>query len=180
MRIFVAIAMPEATAEAIGRVQADIPFGRIVPEEQLHLTLAFLGDLKAAEIEAAHDALEGVRSGAPEVAFGGLVLPDPARPDVLALQVAADPGLLALQRSIMGRLRQAGLDLPRRRFRPHVTIARFGGRLAPEAEVRLAAILSRNAAARVWPFTARSFGLYRSYLRAAGAIHAELMLYPCG
>ena len=71
MRLFVAIAMPEETVRAIGPLQEAIPFGRIVPEENLHLTLAFLDERRSEEAEALHEALEGVGPGPVEVAFGG-------------------------------------------------------------------------------------------------------------
>lgn len=180
MRSFVALPLPDEAAQAIERLQSALPVGRIVPPENLHLTLAFLDEQPPDLVEAAHEALEGLRLARFEVALRGLDLFDRARPDVLFLGVAANPALEAAQRSVMAALRGAGLDLPRRRFRPHVTLARFAGRLTEADEARLAAFLTRHAATSLWPFTADAIVLYRSTLSKSGAIHEELARYPLG
>ena len=44
MRAFLALDLPQETRDALIRVQADLPVGRPVPCENLHLTLAFLDE----------------------------------------------------------------------------------------------------------------------------------------
>ena len=180
MRLFVAIRMPEETAAAIARLQDEVPIGRPVPKENLHLTLAFVDERRPEEAEAAHEALEGLRAAPVEIAFGGMTVLDPARPQAVVLPVPETPALEVLHRAVMSAVRRAGIDLPRRRFRPHVTLVRLAGRPTPDEEARLARVLGRTSQSPVWPFTAREVVLFRSHLRREGAVYEELAAYPLG
>jgi len=62
MRAFLALDIPENTVAALTRLQTAIPFGRPVPEDNLHLTLAFLDDAPEAELEDLHELLTGLRA----------------------------------------------------------------------------------------------------------------------
>lgn len=178
MRLFLAIPMPTQVAVALARVQDEIPIGRPVPEENLHLTLAFLGEIPVTRAEAVHEVLEGVSAAPVELTFGALAVIEPAQPRALVLDVVPSRRLVALQGSVVSAARRAGLDLPRRRFRPHVTLVRFAGRLTPPDELRLAAVLARLGLPRLWPVTAQSITLFQSHLRRDGALYEELAVYP--
>ncbi|MCX7889785.1 MAG: RNA 2',3'-cyclic phosphodiesterase [Rhodobacteraceae bacterium] len=181
MRLFVAIALPGGLARSLAGLQARIPAGRAVPEEDLHLTLAFLGEVADREAEALHDALSGLRGAPVEVALDGLVALGGRVPTVLAAGVTATAALEALRRRVLGAAHAAGLRPERGRFRPHVTLMRFGGRgPSPDEEARLAAFLAANGAVRPGAFVARSFGLYRSDAGRAGRIYRRLADYPLG
>ena len=83
----------------------------------------------------------------------------------------------ALHDRILPALHGAGLQLERRRFRPHVTLARFD-RTAQADHERLARFLARNATFPSPPFRVEDFALWRSTLLKAGAVHDELARYP--
>ena len=58
IRLFLALQLPEATLDVVGRWQAEqIPAGRQVAREHLHVTLAFLGGRPAAELPSIVDTL---------------------------------------------------------------------------------------------------------------------------
>jgi 2'-5' RNA ligase len=179
MRAFIAIALPEAVLAALAPVQAALPLGRAVEPGQLHLTLAFLGERPDAEIEEAHLALEGVRAAPFELRLRGLELGGDGPPAALWARVAEDEPLRTLRARVLSALHGAGLPLERRRFRPHVTLARFGALGAAE-HGRLATYLGRWAGFPAPPFTVEAFGLWRSTLRRSGAVHEELARYPLG
>jgi 2'-5' RNA ligase len=96
----------------------------------LHLTLAFLGARPPADVAPLEEALPAAVASGPWpdglAVSGGVWLPE-RRPSVLTVSVA-DPGdvLAALQSRVADACRQAvGWEPERRRFRPHVTVARL-------------------------------------------------------
>ena len=177
MRAFVAIDLPDAVITALEALQEAMPLGRATTPDQMHLTLAFLGEQPDELIEAAHQALEGIRFPAFEMQLAGLGTFGSREPSVLWAGVKDATQVKALHDRILPALHGAGLPLERRRFRPHVTIARFDRSGLPEHE-RLARFLSRWEGFPSPPFTVTDFGLWRSTLRPKGAIHDELARYP--
>lgn len=171
MRLFVAIDMDAPVQDALERLQENLPFGRPVPPEQLHLTLAFLGEQDTAMAEAAHEALEAIRFPAFEIRPKGL---GAFGADVVWAGLDDPAPAAALNAKVMAALRGVGLVLERRRYRPHVTLARFP---QPDAE-RLAKFLAAQEAFPCPPFTAESFVLYRSTLTKSGVAYDELARYP--
>lgn len=178
MRTFVALSLPDPVRDALEAVQDALPPDlRPADPEQLHLTLAFLGERPEAEVEAAHEALETLRHPAVPLQLRGL---GTFRTEGLTVWagVAEEEGLRSLQAKVLSVLHGGGLMLERRRFRPHVTLAR-AGRAGVDAG-RLAAVLARWDAFPSPPWEARDLGLWRSTLRPQGAIHEELARYPLG
>lgn len=177
MRAFVAIDLPEPVKDALMDVQEALPAGRLAEPDQMHLTLAFLGERPDAEVEAAHQTLETVASPPFELRLAGLGTFGARAPSVLWAGVRDPAPLQALRSRVLAALHGAGLPLERRRFRPHVTLARFPPGEALDA-ARLARFLQAFEAFPSPPFEVRDFALWRSTLRRAGAIHDELARYP--
>jgi 2'-5' RNA ligase len=133
VRTFVALLIPEAWADYLGRVERDLAASMSalswVKPENLHLTLRFLGDLGDSGVLRAG---ESVRRGAEETrAFqaklGGLAaFPLMDRPRVLWATLAdgADEAA-ALARSVNANLKRDGFGPPDKPFRPHITLARI-------------------------------------------------------
>jgi 2'-5' RNA ligase len=177
MRAFVAIDLPDRVRTALEAVQERLPLGRAVDPDQMHLTLAFLGEQPDDLIETAHQALEGIRLPPFELHLQGLGTFGDRQPTVLWAGVR-DPGpVKALHDRILPALHGAGIVLERRRFRPHVTLARFD-RTATADHERLATFLARWNGFPSPPFLVEDFGLWRSTLLKAGAVHEELARYP--
>ncbi len=174
MRLFVAIALPEAPRAAVAGLMRTLPVGRWPEPETLHLTLAFLGEVAPARVEAVADALEAIRAAPVEIALGAPATFDGADPRVVVLPPQDEAPLVALNRKIRGALHAAGVTAPRETYRPHVTIARLPVPLASGDAARLAGWLGAQARLRIAPFTVSTMGLYRSHLRPEGARH-ELM-----
>lgn len=178
MRAFVAIDLPPRTIRTLTHAQSHLRTGRIVPEENLHLTLAFLGDVGDEALEDLHGALEGLRPGGIEIGITGIDLfGDRTAPRLVCALVDDSPALRDLQKQVAQAARAAGIPLERRRFRPHVTLARFG-RTARADGTALERFLSENAALMLPPERAMSFGLFASTLRPGGAEYEALSSYP--
>ena len=179
MRAFVGIPLPEEVADALQVAQAGIPSGREVPQDNLHITLAFLGEHPEPVVEEAHHALDAVRAPGFSLLVRGLGMFGGARPRVLFAEVPADPGLVRLHRKVMRAVQQAGIEMARQRFRPHVTLARFGGDgLRGEDAAEMQAFIARRMGLSAGPFEVDHFVLYRSHLGRAGAIYEPLAEYP--
>jgi 2'-5' RNA ligase len=158
VRLFCGLRLPDNAAEAIAAWQAGLEHGRIVPRDNLHFTLAFLGWQPRSRLDEVVDALRR-RSAetAPPVfrveryretrSVGMLVFTQDTGAERLAL---------GLQEDLLGRAERGT-------WLPHVTVLRFKERagLTPEvANIRSIHVV-RSA-------------LYRSSLGPAGATYDAL------
>ena len=150
--------------------------GRLVAAENLHLTLAFLGDVSDEGLEELHDALSGIRAQPVDLRFRGLGTFGDDRPRAVWAAVDADPALLDLQKQVERSARKAGLSPEARRFVPHVPLARLKGHR--EDAVPLARFLGERGAASPPPVRAVAFSLMSSRLRPGGSVYEELARYP--
>lgn len=179
MRVFLGIVVPQPLWEAVARLQGALGCGRAVAGENLHLTLVFLGDVDLPLLEAVHEALEGVRFAPLTLELAGLeVLGGVARPEALALGLRPSPQLQALQAKVAQAVRRGGGVLERRRFRPHVTIARFGPRFDAGQAQRLGRLLQAHGDVVLPEWRVGRIAMMRSHLGAGGADYEVLAQYP--
>jgi 2'-5' RNA ligase len=138
VRLFVALDLPVDVRASLGSwafaaVGADDRL-RLIAQESLHATLVFLGEQPDPEPAAAAlvSALDPP-APAPALCVDGALWLAPRRPRVLTVALADPSGALArIQAEVLDALvLQAGHEAERRRFRPHVTVARVRGRLRP-------------------------------------------------
>ena len=169
MRAFVALDLPEAMLDGLERLQDGLP-GRAVVRPNLHLTLAFLGDVGEAALRDLWEALEGERLEVPVLRVEALDVFGGRRPDLVFAAVAGNTALEAAARAVRRAAREAGIAPGRERFRPHVTLVRFRG-LGPKEEAALAARLGPVALPEG---RAEALSLYRSELRPEGARYEVL------
>jgi RNA 2',3'-cyclic 3'-phosphodiesterase len=171
-RLFAAIDLPAAvrgrlTAWARGAAAQARKTGgqlRLVEPELLHLTLCFLGSRPVEELQALGEAVGACAQPVGKLALGAPVWLPPRRPRTLAVEVHDDPdGTLRALRDDVARALADVCDFEpeRRRFRPHVTVARMGVGGAPR-ERGLAATPSLS-------FEPQALALYRSWLSPSGA-----------
>jgi 2'-5' RNA ligase len=95
--------------------------GRFSAPENLHLTLAFLGECGGKQIAAAKSVVAEMQFVPFDVAVERV---GNFRGDLWWAGLRADRPLLALQRDLSDRLAAAGFTLERRRFSPHITLGR--------------------------------------------------------
>ncbi|QFT62350.1 RNA 2',3'-cyclic phosphodiesterase [Roseivivax sp. THAF30] len=170
MRAFLALPLPASDAEVLEAMGDRLGFGSVVPAENMHLTLAFLGEVEEPLLREAADALETLQPPAFSFRLSGLSTYGTA----LALDADGGAALSDLQARVKSRLTGAGLVLERRRFRPHVTFARLPERRTPEEERKFAAFLADESTMRIDEVPAREFVLYESILTKSGAVHEPL------
>jgi RNA 2',3'-cyclic 3'-phosphodiesterase len=160
---------------------------RLLNAESLHLTLCFLGSRPVGEIEALAAALAAAVEDACELSVGAPLWLPPRRPHALAVEIHDRDGELArVQERVGGALVGASSWQPeRRRFRPHITLARVRGRVgggrrattgtAGAGVDRPGRELSLPPTPRL-RFTPETIVLYRSWLEPAGATYEALAM----
>ena len=131
MRAFVGLPLPDKIISALERVQAELSIGRAVAPENLHLTLAFLDEQPEMVLAALHDELALIAGPQPRIRIAGLDALGGAKARLVFAAVAPDPALVSLRKRVRIAARAVGVNLPRERFRPHVTLARFRQRQVP-------------------------------------------------
>lgn len=174
-RLFIAIDLPEAAKHAVYSLKSDLNGARWVPQEQLHLTLRFIGDTDEAQLERLRKELTTVRcsSFALELRSVGH-FPPRGMPRVLWVGVGKSLELSALQAAVELACLSAGIAPDERRFSPHLTIARL--KETPLDGVRQ--FETGHAGFRGDQFQVSDFHLYESSLSQHGAVHRSVGRYP--
>ena len=178
MRTFVALPLPQAIRDQVEQLQDGLRAGRAVAWDNLHLTLAFLDDQPLDRLEALHEELERLRPAPFDLRLAGLEVYGEKKPSAVVLRAEGGAALVALQAGVMRAARMAGMDLPRRRFRPHVTIARFNaGSRGTEDAARIGAFLQARGDWATAPFEIDAYCLYASHLMRDGPWYEEIGRY---
>ena len=162
MRLFTALVVPASIAAALhGSAPSAASGVRPVPAGQMHVTLQFIGD---ADVAAVRTALAKVRCRPLPVSVRGVGRFDLAGGGtILWAGVDASQALAELHAACARALAAIGIASERRRFRPHVTVAR----LAATAAASVAVEHRRAGAGRHYgDFLAEEFVLFDSVTRA--------------
>jgi 2'-5' RNA ligase len=173
-RLFVALDLPTGARAALERWRSDALRGldglREVAPDALHATLCFLGWRPADEIEQIGNACAHALVGraAPALSFTGPLWLPRRRPRVLAVGLGDHSGALGEIQASVSLAMSGGhwYEPERRRFLPHVTVARVTGR----ARARPAEL----APLRPEQFDGAAVTLYRSRLQPTGARYEPL------
>lgn len=172
-RLFVALRPPAAVrAQLIGLMEG-IAGARWQGDDQLHITLRFIGEVDRHVAEDVATALGGVRHPPVSLSLGGVGAFD-KRGHVNAVWAGVRPHdvIAHLHRKVDQALVRAGLPPEGRAYLPHVTLARFGRESAG-----VDAFLARHAGLSGAAFTMDWFGLYESRLGGEGPSYTLVERY---
>jgi len=173
VRCFVAVELPPAMREEIGRLQACIATEglRLVKPDLVHVTLKFLGDVPAARVAQVGDALAGIDAAPFPVRVRGIGAFPGRSIRVVWLGLEGDFG--ELYGKVEAALLPLGFAAEGRGFSPHVTLGRVG-RPGAEAGNRLREKMEGLLGADMGSFTVDRFYLKKSTLTRGGPIYENL------
>ncbi len=125
-RLFVSLEPPPSVAQEIVRLDPHLPGLRWVRAEQLHLTLAFLGQIGAEAEETLLAQLAAIRFTRFFLPLQGIgSFTSRGRTSVLWLGVGrGHPHLFQLHKRVIDAALAAGLEPDLRPWKPHLTLAR--------------------------------------------------------
>ncbi len=174
VRLFVALAMPEATSLALRALCAGLPGARWVNPEQFHLTLRFIGEVDGRTARHVADELSGIQMPGFDIALHGVgTFGDKRAARSLWAGTRPSASLDRLHEKVDGAMARLGLAPDRRKFAPHVTLARLN---QPPVD-RLGAYLAHHALFSAPTFTCDRFVLFSSFLSHGGAIYTPERIY---
>lgn len=169
IRLFTAIALPDSVKQSLMLYCGGLAGARWQREDQLHLTLRFIGEVDERLADDVVYALAAIRSPAFSLSLAEVgVFGDRKRPKVLWAGVRSNPALTRLQTKVETALARVGLPPENRKFHPHVTLAKLDRGVPGN---RLGDYLARNNFLSLLPFEVDSFQLYSSQLAQSGAIY---------
>ncbi len=168
-RLFVAIDPPESTRKFLADLDPRIRGVRWTDVEQMHLTLAFFGDVPDAVDLALREKLGAIQFGAfflPITAVG--TFPTKGSPKIIWIGVGrGHPHLFQVHKRVQEAALAAGIEPELRPWHPHITIARCRD-VAPQS---IRKFLQSNADLDAGMIRVEAFHLYSSKLTPAGPIH---------
>lgn len=172
-RLFVAIRPPRQVREYLLSVMGGISGARWQTDDQLHLTLRFIGDVDGRVADDVHALLGTIRHAPFEIAISGLGTFD-RRGDPTALWAGLTPhdDLKELHKKVDKACVRAGLEPERRAYLPHITLARLNRGSGP-----VGAALASAGGIRSDPFLVDSFSLFESTLTPEGAAYSVAERY---
>ena len=176
IRLFAALSLPPDITERLVALQAGLSGWRLSPERNLHVTLAFFGEVDQRRAEDIDAALSAVNAPGFDLWLDGVNVFGAPKPRIAYAAVRPDPSLTLLRDKVRQAGRAAGVDLTAERYVPHVTLGRGGAR----ADQRLTRWLEGGAAFLAGPIQVSGFRLYRSDLGRGGPTYTELANYPIG
>ncbi len=178
IRLFVGLELPDAVRRRLAATAGGIPGARWVPEENLHLTLRFIGGIDEGLAQEVAEGLAAISAPAFEMALTGFDTFGSARhPHALWAAVERQPALTHLREKVESAVVRCGLPPEGRRFTPHVTVARFK---EPPAPGRLQSFLEAHNLFHAGPFPVEAFTLFSSHLSRNGALYTAEARYPLG
>ena len=166
MRLFVALDIPESVRERLAMLSTGLPGARWLLPEQLHLTLRFIGEVEGGLFLDIREALAEVVCSSFTLRLEGVgFFPPRKKPQVVWAGLSSDEKVRVLRNRIETKLVQVGLEPEKRKFAPHVTLARLHN--TPSCKV--GEFLERNCLFISPEFTVREFFLCSSVLNPRGA-----------
>lgn len=174
MRLFVALDLPWSLKQQLSRLAGGLPGAKWIPPDNYHLTLRFIGEMPAHRAEEVDFALASLRARGFSLSLAGLgTFSKSGRPTAIWVGVERNPQLDHLQNKIETALQRIGLERERRRFAPHVSLARLDNVL----EAKLAGYVQAHNLFRAEPVPVEHFTLFSSRLGKEQSVYVAEVEY---
>ena len=174
-RLFIAVDLPEVILKQLEPLCCGVPGARWSRAEQLHLTVRFIGEVDGTTADEIADTLAALDGDPFSMRLTGVGhFPPRGAPKILWVGVDKNPALEKLHRQIAAALAPFRLPPERRKFRPHITLARLHN-TPPD---RVGRYIAENNLFKTDEFPIEEFHLYSSQLNPKGAIYTCEYSYP--
>ncbi|HYI48652.1 MAG TPA: RNA 2',3'-cyclic phosphodiesterase [Allosphingosinicella sp.] len=173
-RLFVAIRPPSAIRSLLLAAMGGIGGARWQSEEQLHLTLRFIGEVNRHRAGDIHAALGGVHHPPFEIALNGIgAFGRRGFADAVWAGVIPHEPLRALHKKVDAALARVGVAPDERAYLPHITLARL-----KRSSGHVGNLLESAGGLTSPPFAIDHFALFESDLTAEAAVYSVVERYP--
>lgn len=173
-RLFVALSLPEVVADAMTQLQSGLRGARWLPDDNFHMTLAFIGEVDRHGFDEIASALGAIDPPSFSLRLKGCGFFGDKKPRAVWVGAENNPALLHLQSKVEVALIRAGFAIEKRKFRPHVTLGYLSGVTADS----VAAYTASHGLFSVGPFPVGEFHLFESHLGSEGAHYEIAQSYP--
>ena len=186
VRAFIAIELPDAIRDQLGEIESRLKPRlparciRWVKPDSIHLTLKFLGQVPADQIDlitlSARSAVASLLSFTLEVSGSGC-FPDLHRPRVVWVGVhEVDPAgrLQSVQRAVEASVEPLGYPPERRPFSPHLTLGRLARDVRPPDLRKVGEVIHATPVGALGKWEVDEIALIKSDLQPSGAVYTIL------
>lgn len=175
-RLFVAIRPPPAIRLRLLASMGGISGARWQSDDQLHLTLRFIGEVDRHRASDIHAALGSIRQSPFDLLLHGIGSFDRrGMTDAVWAGVAPHDQIKALHNKVDSALARVGVPPDDRAYLPHITIARLNRSAGP-----IGNLLEEAGGLTSPAFTVDSFALFESDLTNEAAVYSVVERYRLG
>ena len=176
-RLFTGLEIPTEIGAELSGYRGGLPGARWIDPENYHITLRFIGDVDHSLARDVFSLLgEGRRREPVTVTIDGLASFGGERPRAVFARAVPTNGLSDLQAEQERIVRRAGLPPERRKFVPHVTLAR----LRDASPIDVAGYIGMRGRFPKLSFMARRFVLFSARASTGGGPYVVEAAYPLG
>jgi len=173
-RLFVSIELPESITKSLAKLDPHVRGVRWLEPRQMHLTLAFLGNVGTEIQEALSEKLRAISWKSFFLPLLGLgTFPTKGWPKIIWIGVGSGhPHLFQLHKRVQEALLAVGLEPDLRSFHPHITLARCRD-VSPQT---IRPFLKSHANFDAGLTHVESFCLNSSQLTSAGSVYTTELI----
>jgi len=172
-RLFVAIRPPAAVRAQLLDIMHGVRGARWQQEDQLHLTLRFIGEVDRHVAEDVAASLGTIHHPPFDVVLNGIGSFDKRGSGTLWAGISPHDEVKALHKKVDQACLRVGIEPDTRAYSPHISIARMNRATGP-----IDALIEASGGLASAPFTIDNFCLYESDLTPSGPIYSIVARYP--
>lgn len=173
-RLFTALELPADIVFSLSLLRGGLHGARWIDKENYHVTLRFIGDVDCHTADEIAASLDQISRPSFSIELNGLGSFGSRRPHSIWAGIRMTPDLNDLQAELERRIQRIGLEPERRKFAPHVTLARLRG----TSETEVANFLALRGGFRSPPFPVGRFVLLSSRASRGGGPYIVEEAYP--
>ncbi|MGZ8282397.1 MAG: RNA 2',3'-cyclic phosphodiesterase [Allosphingosinicella sp.] len=172
-RLFVAIRPPDTIRDLLLGVMGGISGARWQSDDQLHLTLRFIGEVDRHRAGDIHAALGAIHHPRFEIALSGLGLFERrGLPETVWAGVLPHDPLRTLHKKVDQAMARVGVTPEQRAYLPHITLARL-----KRSSGTVRDLVEQWGGFKSPPFQVNRFSLFESKLTPEGAVYTPIENY---